>query len=110
MKYYICTFLFFISFLNINTAQVSNGETTDYLPDSTIRTCEEFLFAQTQMYNEMETIVNTMRDVGSRTSHEGKEAYERAVNLKTKSKVLLKTKKSLIDNGILDVYCANNIY
>jgi hypothetical protein len=61
------------------------------------------------MYNEIETIVNTMRDFGSRTSHEGKEAYERAVNLKTKSTALLKTKKSLIDKGIIDLYCANKI-
>jgi len=109
MKYSICTFLFFISFLNINTAQVPNGETTDYLPDLTIKTCEEFLSAQTQLYNEMETIMNTMRDVASRTSPAGKEAYERAVNLKTRSTVLQKTKKSLIDKGIIDLDCANKI-
>ncbi|MDC0304123.1 hypothetical protein OAL15_03830 [Flavobacteriales bacterium] len=58
----------------------SDGEAIDYLSDSTIKTCEEFISAQTQMYKELEIIMKTMRDVASRTSPAGKEAYKRIVN------------------------------
>jgi hypothetical protein len=88
----------------------SDGEAIDYLSDSTIKTCEEFISAQTQMYKELEIITKTiMRDAASRTSPAGKEAYERAVNLKTRSAVLQKTKISLRNKGVIDLDCANKI-
>ena len=39
----------------------SDGEAIDYLSDSTIKTCGEFISAQTQMYKELEIIMKTMK-------------------------------------------------
>ncbi len=106
---YICTLLMLITFLITNTAQVSNSETPEYLPDPSIKTCEGLLSAQMQLYNDMEIVVKTITNDASRTSPAAKEAYEKSVNLQTRSRVLQKTKTPLSDKGAIDRDCANKI-